>query len=352
MKLVIEPDLKSDDNNLVNCREELDTTATKDINEIELDVAELKILKVSKTFLNSKNKKSDKNNIDKELSFNKDYYHTDKLKIKLGEVKKGETICIIIEYSAGYYNSNFSVPRSGFHFILDKQQAWTQGETIESRYWFPCIDDPQMKFPREIHVIVPKDFVVVSNGEEEGKSLLVKSKNGEEKKLWIWKHNEQDPTYVTAVAIGDFIIKKGSYTSKITNRFIPLIYYWPKNLQKEYDPMLTFSYTPSIMKFIEDYTQTVYPYENYKQVAVDDFDFGGMENTTCTIITKEEFHDNKSNDYISDRDLLCHELAHQWFGDLITCKSWSHTWLNEGFVSYFESLYLLYKVLCCVIPSS
>ena len=284
MKLVIEPDLKSNHNNLIKCREELDITATRDIKEIELDVVELKILKVSlKSFLNSKKDSYIKNNF-KELSFNDDYYTIDKLKIQLGEIKKGEKICIIIEYSAGYYNSNFSIPRSGFHFILDKQQAWTQGETIESRYWFPCIDDPQIKFPREIHVIVPKDIVVVSNGEEKVNSISVHLKNDEEKKLWIWKHNEKDPTYVTLVCLsGDFVKNEGIYKSNITKKTISLSYYWPKNcLRKEYDPMLTFSHTSSIMKFIEEYTQFGYPYENYKQVAVDDFDFGGMENTTCT----------------------------------------------------------------------
>jgi aminopeptidase N len=346
MRLVIEPNIKSNQNNLVNCKEELDITATRDIKEIELDVAELKIFKVyMKSIVKSKNKDSSFKNNSKELEFNDDYYHIDKLKIQLGEIKKGEQITIIIEYSAGYYNSHFSIPRSGFHFIINKQQAWTQGETIESRYWFPCIDDPQIKFPREIHVIVPKDLVVISNGEKEVNSTSIKSKNGEEKKLCIWKHNENDPTYVTAVAIGDFVTHQVTYESKITNRSIPLLYYWPNDAVEkryEYDPLLTFSHTTSIMEFIEDYTQFGYPYKNYKQVAVDDFDFGGMENTTCTIITKDVFHDNKTNDHTDDRDLVCHELAHHWFGDSITCKSWSHTWLNEGFVSYFESLYLSY----------
>ena len=345
MKLAIEPNLSSNQNNLVNCREELDITANFDITEIDLDVAELKILKIYKPFGGSVNKESTKENNDyEELAFNDDYYLKDKLRIQLGRVKKGETIKLIIEYSAGYYNSEFSTPRSGFHFILDKQQAWTQGETIESRYWFPCVDDPQIKFPREIHVIVPKEFTVISNGTEEVKYIPSDLKTNEERKLWIWKHLEKDQTYVTAVAIGNFVNKQTVYASQITKRSIDLSYLWPKNVnQSEYDPMLTFSHTPSIMEFIEDYTQIGYPYENYKQVAVDDFDFGGMENTTCTIITKEVFHDDKSNDHTDDRDLICHELAHQWFGDSITCKAWSDIWLNEGFASYFESLYLLHK---------
>ncbi|HEX5701812.1 MAG TPA: hypothetical protein VFX97_01180, partial [Pyrinomonadaceae bacterium] len=93
----------------------------------------------------------------------------DKLIIQFKKIQeKDKEIDLTIKYSTGYYitegnnNPTINSPRSGFHFISnDKEQssfqAWTQGEALESRYWFPCIDDPNMKYPREIHIIVPSE---------------------------------------------------------------------------------------------------------------------------------------------------------------------------------------------------
>jgi aminopeptidase N len=94
------------------------------------------------------------------------------------------------------------------------------------------------------------------------------------------------------------------------------------------------------MKFFEDYFGVKYPYGKYSQVIVEDFELGGMENTSCTTFTKNILHDEKVlPDYITDVLVVVHELAHQWFGDLVTCKNWSNIWLNEGFASYSEALY-------------
>ena len=92
--------------------------------------------------------------------------------------------------------------------------------------------------------------------------------------------------------------------------------------------------------------ETNYPYEKYWQIAVEKFEFGGMENTNCTTLTSDILHDERASlDYSRDIIIVAHELAHQWFGDLITCKDWSHIWLNEGFASYFEVLYWKHKKL-------
>jgi aminopeptidase N len=104
--------------------------------------------------------------------------------------------------------------------------------------------------------------------------------------------------------------------------------------------MLTFSETPQMLKFFEEYFGTNYPFQKYSQTAVDNFEFGGMENTTCTTLTRRVLHDKQvSRDYRNDIFLVVHELAHQWFGDMVTCKDWPHIWLNEGFATYCESLY-------------
>jgi aminopeptidase N len=347
MLLLIEPNLKHKEGNLINCTEKLDIVAKQDINEIELDIAELKIHSVSSSGnLCRDNKNTNKNN-DKELFFTP-HSRKDKLTIKLAEpLSKGNSICISIKYSAGIYGGNYTLsrkPRSGFHFIQpdryypDKNlQAWTQGETIESRYWFPCLDDPQVKFPREIHVIVPQDYIVISNGENKSNNPVKEEhgNNNEMKTEWIWREETPISTYLTSVVIGTF-----SYT-KDNCGDVPLFYYWPKDIEKlGYDAMLSFKDTPSMVKFFQEYIGTAYPYSQYSQVAVDDFDFGGMENTGCTTLTKSILHDKKASiDYTFDSEVVSHELAHQWFGDLVTCRDWSHIWLNEGFATYFEALY-------------
>jgi aminopeptidase N len=278
----------------------------------------------------------------------------DKLTIRFaGTLSEDDSICITIKYSAGIYGDDFTlgrILRSGFHFIQpDKYypqknlQAWTQGETIESRYWFPCLDDPQVKFAREIHVIVPQDHIVISNGDlvsnnpvqiQEAGSIS-NEKEDKNKIEWIWRQEIPISTYLTSVVIGTF-----SHAEDKCGK-LPLFYYWPKDIEnKNYEPMLTFKSTPSIIEFFEKYLDTKYPYSKYSQVAVDDFDFGGMENASCTTLTRNYLHDKKASiDYTGDIEVVCHELTHQWFGDLVTCRDWSHIWLHEGFATYFEALY-------------
>jgi aminopeptidase N len=331
MYLKISPNFEK--KQLLNCKQKLKFKALQDIQQIILDIAELKINKVSSNNIQIEEEK-DTNN----------YQKDDKLRVKFKNIVKEKTeFEVEIDYSCGYYSNknkkkgaHYNSPRSGFHFIAPDQfdqsssayQSWTQGETMESRYWFPCIDDPQVKFTREIEVIAPDDeYLVISNGTYERKG-----------NIWKWNESTPNPAYLTSVVIGKFskqIDKKGK---------VPLEYYWPTNIPKNYDPMLTFGETPKIIKFFEQYLETNYPYEKYGQIAVEKFEFGGMENTNCTTLTSDILHDKKASlDYSRDIIIVAHELAHQWFGDLITCKDWSHIWLNEGFATYFEVLYGKHK---------
>jgi aminopeptidase N len=330
MMLKIKPDFDSD--TLKDCMQKLKIVALEDINEIKLDIAEIDVYQVI----------SSSDNIPV-ISFDilkKD----DKLIIKLGQtLQKGNRIDFTIIYSAGCYRKDgeFGIykPRSGFHFISSSKlspdkQAWTQGQVLESKYWFPCLDDPQVKFPREIHVTVPTDdFIVLSNGELSHR----------EGNTWTWIELNPTPAYLTSVVIGKFAHQQQEYcypdyNGKSSN-CISLLYYWPKEISKT-DAMLTFANTPHIMRFFEEYFGMKYPYRKYLQVAVEEFEFGGMENTSCTTLTKYILHDKiAAIDYTRDIDIISHELAHQWFGDLVTCRDWSNLWLNEGFATYCETLY-------------
>jgi aminopeptidase N len=330
MMLKIKPDFDSD--TLKDCLQKLKIVALEDINEIKLDIAEIDVYQVI----------SSSDNIPV-ISFDilkKD----DKLIIKLGQtLQKGNRIDFTIIYSAGCYRKDgeFGIykPRSGFHFISSSKlspdkQAWTQGQVLESKYWFPCLDDPQVKFPREIHVTVPTDdFIVLSNGELSHR----------EGNTWTWIELNPTPAYLTSVVIGKFAHQQQEYcypdyNGKSSN-CISLLYYWPKEISKT-DAMLTFANTPAMMRFFEEYFGMKYPYKKYLQVAVEEFEFGGMENTNCTTLTKYLLHDEiAAIDYTRDIDVVSHELAHQWFGDLVTCRDWSNIWLNEGFATYCETLY-------------
>ena len=331
MVLKIKPNF--DSNTLKDCMQKLKIIALEDINEIKLDIAEIEVYKVT----------SASENIPV-ISF-EILKNEDKLIIKLGQkLRKGNRIDLHIEYSAGYYRKDgvFGIykPRSGFHFITSSEdsqdkQAWTQGQALESKYWFPCIDDPQVKFPREIQVTVPtNDFIVISNGE-----LAYKEGN-----TWTWIEMNPTPAYLTSVVIGKFAQEQQEYcyhdyNGNNSKNSISLSYYWPKEISKT-DAMLTFANTPDIMRFFEEYFGMKYPYKKYVQVAVEEFEFGGMENTSCTTLTKYILHDEiAAIDYTRDIDIVSHELAHQWFGDLVTCRDWSNIWLNEGFATYCETLY-------------
>ncbi len=136
-------------------------------------------------------------------------------------------------------------------------QAWTQGEALESRYWFPCLDFPLVKFSLEMEIIAPEGFIVISNGVLSSKiKENNNNNNNNNNNLIIWKYIEKNPisAYLVSVVIGKFAKIESKYDST------SLYYFWPKEIQKE-DAMLTFSETPQMLKFFEDYFDTKIPYQ-------------------------------------------------------------------------------------------
>lgn len=306
MQLELEASL---DQRTISCQQRLDISILRDTDKIELDAAELQVKSVSAT---------------SKLEFRS---IGDKLVVRLGRTfKEGTRVKLDICYSAK--------PRRGFYFVSpDKYypgkylEAWTQGETTEAKYWFPCIDHPQVKFTSEISVTVPTGFMAISNGTLE--KVVENSKGGGKKKVYSWSETSPHPAYLTSVVIGKYSeIKQGDGL---------LHYYVPAD--RKQDVPRSFEHTSDMVKFFEEYLGTKYPYEKYAQVAVQDFVYGGMENSSCTTLTMDTLHDRKAHlDFTSDH-LVSHELAHQWFGDYVTCRDWQHVWLNEAFATYCESLY-------------
>jgi aminopeptidase N len=210
-------------------------------------------------------------------------------------------------------------PEIGLHFIKpDKNypnrpyQVWTQGQPDDSRFWFPCLDVPFTKAVTETVMTVPDEFMAVSNGK------LIEMKHDQQKKrrTFHWRMSVKHSLYLVCLAVGKFSeIKHGAYKG------IPILYYCEKG--REQDAMRGFGKTPDVIRFFSEKTGVDYPYEKYAQIAACEFG-GGMENTSATIQTDVALIDKRAAREVDFDGLVAHEAAHQWFGDLVTCKDWSH----------------------------
>jgi aminopeptidase N len=221
-------------------------------------------------------------------------------------------------------------PQRGLYFISpDKHypnkptQVWTQGEDEDSRFWFPCFDYPGQLATSEIRVKVPKPFVAISNGE------LIATEEAGEDKIYHWLQQQVHPTYLMTLAVGDFAEIRDEWNGK------PVTYYVEKGYEEE--ARRSMGKTPQMIEFFSEKFGYPYPYPKYAQVCVDDFIFGGMENTSTTLLTDRCLLDERAAlDNQRTESLVAHELAHQWFGDLVVIKHWSHAWIKEGMASYSE----------------
>jgi aminopeptidase N len=266
----------------------------------------------------------------RELKFNFDTL-AQKLKIYLDRSYSfKDTLSVIVEY----FVSN---PRKGLYFIQpdsaypDKPyQIWSQGQPEDNHYWFPCYDFPNDKATSELIATVKKNFVVISNG----KLLSVSDDAKKGLRTYHWYMDKPHSSYLISIVVGEYVKLQDYYLD------IPLEYYVYKSNAKY--AKLSFEKTPDIMKFFSEKIGYKYPYNKYAQTIVEDFVYGGMENITATTLTSSTIHDERAHLDVSSDGLVAHELAHQWWGNLLTCRSWEHAWLNEGFATYFTALYFEY----------
>ncbi|MDG6901937.1 MAG: M1 family metallopeptidase [Nitrososphaerota archaeon] len=235
-----------------------------------------------------------------------------------------------------------AAPPTGVHFTgPDKEfpekevQCWTHSEAEEARFWFPCHDHPADKSTSEMIITVPKGFRVISNGR------LVSSKVEGEYATFHWREDVPHSTYLTSFIAGRFEAIEQEAGG------VKLRYNFPAS--KRADVMRYFGETPRVVQVLEEITGVKFPYEKYDQTTVEDFVAGGEENINATTYamhyypdapSEEDFATSYGAPYQRAVDLVAHETSHQWFGDLVTCSDWAHAWINEGFASYFQVLYL------------
>ncbi|MEO0834423.1 MAG: M1 family metallopeptidase [Cyanobacteria bacterium J06642_3] len=250
-------------------------------------------------------------------------YDGSQLEIHLSQPSTSAAIKLEIAYSK-------EQPQRGIYFIQptddypDKPtQVWTQGEDEDSRFWFPCFDYPGQLATSEIRVQVPAGMMAISNGE------LIGTEQVDHGIVYHWSQQQVHPTYLMTLAVGDFAEIKDEWRGK------PVNYYVEKG--READAKRSMGKTPRMVEFLSQKYGYDYPYPKYAQVCVDDFIFGGMENTSTTLLTDRCLLDERAaTDNMRTESLVLHELAHQWFGDLVVIKHWSHAWIKEGMASYAE----------------
>ena len=224
-------------------------------------------------------------------------------------------------------------PQTGLTFINpDKsypnapQEIWSQGESEFNHYWYPSWDYPNDRATSEMIITVPDGQVAVSNG----KLVSVKKKSGEA--TYDWVEAVPHSSYLNSVAIGPWR-KVEQHAGNI-----PVDYYVPRYVSKA-RALRSFGLTPDMIVFYEKTFGMAYPYAKYAQTAVHNFTDGGMENISATTQTEWTLHDQRADADFPSTGLVAHELAHQWFGDLVTTRDWADLWLNEGFAQWIEALY-------------
>jgi aminopeptidase N len=247
-------------------------------------------------------------------------------------------VSVVIDYSVkpGKAKGNIADAKKdekGFFFIKKKdefgktiEQVWTQGETEGNRCWFPTIDHPNQKLTHNLSITLPKNWVSLSNGD-----LEFSEQTSATTKTDHWSMKQPHAPYLVMVAAGPWGIVHDEWKGKDVDYYVDSAYLpEAKNI---------FGKTPSMISFFSEKLGVPFPWPKYSQVVLQDFISGAMENTTA--VTFGAFAQRNSRESVDDNSdfTIAHELFHHWFGDLVTCESWSHLPLNESFATFGELMW-------------
>ncbi len=238
----------------------------------------------------------------------------------------GQDLTLLIDYTV-------REPRAGLRFYGPTAedpnvpyQLWSQGEATDNRYWIPCFDHPGERQTSELVVTVDSRYQVVSNGRLVEKTAAAQPG----RTVHHWLQDKPHAAYLISLVVGCFDVREERW------RDVPLSYWVPEGRAADIAP--TFGRTPQMLEFLSARIGVPYPWDKYAQVCCYG-GMGGMENTSALTLAEGYLVSQREPDGLGFDCFLVHELAHQWFGDLVTCREWAHLWLNEGFASYFEALW-------------
>jgi aminopeptidase N len=252
---------------------------------------------------------------------------------KVKTYNDGKKLWIINDFKASKHQElqfNYKVsPKKAMYFIgwdnIGRNQVWTQGQGKYTSHWLPSIDDMNDKIEFDLAITFNNNYQVIANGKLEDK---IENTNTT---TWIYEMENPMSSYLVALAIGKYSKKEEYSKSRISLE----LYYYPEDSTK-FEP--TYRYTKEMFDFLETEIGIPYPWQNYKQIPVKDFLYSGMENTSTTIFSDALVVDSIAfvdKNYVN---VNAHELAHQWFGDLVTETSGTHHWLQEGFATFYALL--------------
>lgn len=246
-------------------------------------------------------------------------YHYDQKKIAFTQGFNSGENTVTINYKTN--------PKQALYYVGSGTdlQIWTQGQGKYTSHWLPSFDDFNEKVIFNTKITFETGYEVISNG-----LLDAKTVNGKQT-IWSYKMSKPMSSYLMMMAIGKFEKKIEKSASGI-----PLENYYRSIDASKYQT--TYQYNKQLFDFLEKQTGIAYPWQIYRNVPVEDFMYGGMENTTSTIFNSDYLVDDIG---VNDRDFInvnAHEMAHQWFGDLVTAKTGKDHWLQEGFATYYALL--------------
>jgi aminopeptidase N len=235
---------------------------------------------------------------------------------------------LVVEAHAAYTNTG-----EGLHRFVDPVDGevylYSQFEVPDSRRVFAVFEQPDLKATFQFTVTAPAAWEVVSN------QIAPTPKVVGDARTWEFPATPILSSYVTALVAGPYAVVRDSLTSR-DGRTIPLAIYSRKSLTEFVDSDYIFEITRKGFEFYEDKFDYAYPFDKYDQLFVPEFNAGAMENAGAITFTEAYVFRSKVSDAIKERRVITilHELAHMWFGDLVTMKWWNDLWLNESFAEW------------------
>jgi aminopeptidase N len=249
----------------------------------------------------------------------------EKLHVRLDRVYRyGEEFAVTVRYSVH--------PRAGLTFVAPTEgnpdlpvQAWTQGETEYHHFWIPVHDFPNDRATTSLRATVPASFFALSNGRLEDVR-----ENGDGTRTYAWRCDQPFPAYLITLVAGEFSELRDNW------RDVPVTYYVRPGREADGQRML--GKTPAMIEFFSTHFGVDFPFVKYAQIVAELF-LGAMENVSATTHSYRLLPDERASLDFTPEPVVAHELVHQWHGDMIAIRDWSHTWLKESFATYFEAVW-------------